>query len=223
MQNKKVYSLRVIHTNVNSPCLYLEKEEQILFEISIGLLLGDCSIQKNSSKKIEKCRLKFLQGAKHKEYIYHLHQQYKKYVISDPFYDCKQKTYSFQTVFHPFFVSFFNIFYNESLKKTIGPYFLQNSIKPRSLAYWFMDDGRLLSYNKDYVRKGLVFNTQGFSFQEALILSNNLNSCYNLESWVKQNKKKPVIAIPGRKYQFIKDLVFPYIIDSMKYKFPKES
>jgi len=28
-----------------------------------------------------------------------------------------------------------------------------------------MDDGGLLSYNKDYVRKGLVFNTQGFTLQ----------------------------------------------------------
>lgn len=85
-----------------------------------------------------------------------------------------------------------------------------------------MDDGGLLSYNKDYVRKGVVFNTQGFSFREATLLSNNLNKSYHLESWVKQNKRKPVIAIPGNKYPVIKDLVFPYIVDCMKYKLPKE-
>jgi hypothetical protein len=43
---------------------------------------------------------------------------------------------------------------------------MKNEISPVSLAYWFMDDGGLLSYNKDYVRKGLVFNTQGFTLQE---------------------------------------------------------
>ena len=62
-----------------------------------------------------------------------------------------------------------------------------------------MDDDGLLSYNKDYALKGLVFNTQTFSFQEAKTLSNNLNDSYDLESWVKQNKKKPIIAIPEKK------------------------
>ena len=45
--------------------------------ISIGVLLGDASIQKNSSKTQEKYKLKFLQGARNKEYIYHLHEEFK--------------------------------------------------------------------------------------------------------------------------------------------------
>ena len=85
-----------------------------------------------------------------------------------------------------------------------------------------MDDGGLLSYNKDYVRKGLVFNTQGFTFNEAKILSENLNNAYHLNSWVKENKKKPVIAISGKKYSKIKPIIFPHIIDNMKYKLPFE-
>jgi hypothetical protein len=42
--------------------VYMDK----LFQISIGVLLGDCSIQKNTSKSQTKYRLKFLQGGKHK-------------------------------------------------------------------------------------------------------------------------------------------------------------
>ena len=57
-----------------------------------------------------------------------------------------------------------------------------------------MDDGGLLSYNKDYHRRGIVFNTHGFTFEEVEILSQNINKAYNLESWVKINKKKPIIA-----------------------------
>ena len=36
--------------------------EEKLFQISIGVLLGDASIQKNTSKKVEKWRLKFSQS-----------------------------------------------------------------------------------------------------------------------------------------------------------------
>ena len=198
---------------------YLNEE---LLQTSIGVLLGDCSIQKNKSKSSEKYRLKFLQGEKHKEYIYHLHERYKDYVISQPFYDKKRKTYSFQTIFHSDFKVLSSIFHNSEYQKSIGEYFMKNNISPIILAYWFMDDGGLLSYNKDYPRKGIVFNTQGFSFSEVEILSQNLNKTFNLESWVKNEKGKPIIAVSGKKYSSIKSIIFPHIIDSMKYKLPKE-
>ena len=75
---------------------------------------------------------------------------------------------------------------------------MKNEISPVSGAYWFMDDGGLLSYNKDYVRKGLVFNTQGCK-GETLVLSQNLNKTYNLDTWVKKNNPKPIIAVSGKK------------------------
>ncbi len=191
-----------------------------LFHTCIGVLLGDASIQKNTSKSKEKYRLKFLQSVKHKSYIYHLHKQFNDYVISDVFFNEKRNTYSFQTVFHSEFKKLADIFLNLEKKKTITTYFEKNIIFEISLAYWFMDDGGLLSYNKDYKRKGLVLNTQGFSFNEVKILSENLNKNYNLETWVKENKKKPIIAVSGKKYTEIEKLISPYIIDSMKYKLP---
>jgi len=183
-----------------------------LFQISIGVLLGDCSIQKNTHKSQMKYRLKFLQGGKHKEYITHLHQEYKEYVVSPPFYNLKRNTYSFQTIFHLDFKVQADIFLNIYNKKIIGEYFMKNDISPVSLAYWFMDDGGLLSYNKDYVRKGLVFNTQGFTLQEVETLSQNLNKTYNLDTWVKENKKKPIIAVSGKNYNRIRYLIYPHII-----------
>jgi LAGLIDADG DNA endonuclease family len=83
-----------------------------------------------------------------------------------------------------------------------------------------MNDGGLLSYNKDFPRKGLVFNTHGFSLVEVKILSNNLNNAYGLETWIKTNKNKPIIAVSGKKYEQIKSLIFPHIIESMRYKLP---
>lgn len=167
-----------------------------------------------------KYRLKFLQGGKHKEYITHLHQEYKEYVVSPPFYNIKRNTYSFQTIFHLDFKVQADIFLNIYNKKIIGD--MKNDISPVSLAYWFMDDGGLLSYNKDYVRKGLVFNTQGFTLQEVETLSQNLNKTYNLDTWVKENKKKPIIAVSGKNYNRIRYLIYPHIIKSMRYKLPEE-
>ena len=101
-----------------------------LLEISIGVLLGDSTIQKNTSKSVEKYRLKFLQSANHKEYIYHLHSEFKDYVKAQPFFNSERNTYSFQTIFHPDFKQLANIFLDEKGKKVIKPFFFQNIISP---------------------------------------------------------------------------------------------
>jgi hypothetical protein len=76
-----------------------------------------------------------------------------------------------------------------------------------------MDDGGLLSYNKDYTRKGLVFNTHGFNLSKVEILSQNLNT------WVKTNKNKFIIAVSGQKFHEIRNLIYPHIIESMTRRF----
>lgn len=53
-----------------------------------------------------------------------------------------------------------------------------------------MDDGGLLLYSKDYPRKGLVFNTHGFSLVEVEILSNNLNNAYGFRVLDKNQQKQ---------------------------------
>ena len=53
-----------------------------------------------------------------------------------------------------------------------------------------MDDGGRLCYNTDYVRKGLVLNTQGVAADQVKVLSENLNNAYNLKSSVKTKQEK---------------------------------
>lgn len=99
-----------------------------LFNVCIGVLLGDASLQKNTSKAKKKYRLKLLQGAKNKDYIYHLHHEFKAFVLSPPFFDSKRNTYSFQTVFHSEFKRLADIFLiNKDLptRKSIGSYFFR--------------------------------------------------------------------------------------------------
>ena len=73
---------------------------------------------------------------------------------------------------------------------------------------------------QSFLPKGRVTSLQGFSFNEVSILSENLNTTYNLETWVKLNKNKSIIAVSGKKYTQIKNLISPYIIPCMKYKLP---
>jgi hypothetical protein len=63
-------------------------------------------------------------------------------------------------------------------------------LTPLSLAYWFMDDGGRLDYNANG-GKGIIFNTQGFTFTEVEKLSKLLNHKFHLTCWVKTNKKNP--------------------------------
>lgn len=65
----------------------------------------------------------------------------------------------------------------------------------------------------------LVFNTQGFTFPEARILSENLNSTFDFNTGVKQ--KKAAHSYILKKYKEIMNIISPYIIDSMKYKLPR--
>jgi len=39
---------------------------------------------------------------------------------------------------------------------------IKNHLTPRGLAYWFMDDGGKLDYNKNSKNKEIVLNTQSF-------------------------------------------------------------
>lgn len=197
--------------------------EDRLLKISIGVLLGDASIQKNKRKKVEKWRLKFSQSANHKQYIYHLHHEFKEYVISQPFFNQTRNMYSFQTIFDSRFKVLADLFLDHQGQKTVLPFFKENSISPLSLAYWFMDDGGLLSYKKDWPRRGLVFNTQGLTLAEVETLSENWNRSSHLKTWVKFNKKRPLIAVSGREFEQISRVFLPYMHESMEYKLPHVS
>ena len=135
--------------------------------------------RKKSSHQ-QKHRFKFLQGALHKHgaYLLHLHPIFQPFVISPPFHHVQRNTLvscSFCTVFHSQYYCLAPIFFPQENKKGIGEYFISNPLTPRTLAHWFMDDGGLLSYNKDYPRRAMVFNTQAFTWDECEILRNNLN------------------------------------------------
>lgn len=189
-----------------------------LFDVIIGVLLGDASIQRNKGKQ-EKQRLKFLQSAKHKDYIFHLHSLLQDFVAAEPFFDPNRKTYSFQTLFDSKFNGFADIFINKNGKKGLlnTAFFKDFSISAITLTYWFMDDGGSFAYSP---RRGFTLNTQGFTYAEVQLLSDNLNQHFGINSKVTSNKGKFVISIVTGEGKKVKNIIYPHLLPLMYYKLP---
>ena len=104
--------------------------------------------------------------------------------------------------------------------KSISTDLIKNHLTPRGLAYWFMDDGGKLDYNKNSKNKGVVLNTQSFKDKEVEIMAQQLMEKFNLDCEVRSNKGKKVIVIKSSCYPRFLFLIDPYILTQMRYKLP---
>lgn len=194
-----------------------------LLLVAVGLMLGDVSLQANKAKTAY--RIKFEWGDVHKDYAFYVYRLFELYCLSQPRKQVRVNrlgnevtTWCFQTVTHPAFAVLANLFINTRGKKVINFSALFDIIGPSSLAFWFMDDGGLLSQKTRY---GIQLHTQGFSKQEVESLAKILQDKFGLDCWVKANKGKWTIAISGHSYAVFFELVKPYIHESMKHKLPQ--
>lgn len=197
---------------------------KVQWEASIGLILGDASLQ--TQDKGITYRLKFEWGNKNKPYLDHVFNLFNEWVISSP----HQKTrtspkgntvvnWGFQTVSHSAFNELGDLFLSNA-KKSIPDSLIEKHLTGRGLAYWFMDDGGKLDYNKNSKNQGVVLNTQSFTEKEVLKMSEELSSKFNFECSVRSNKGKKIIVINSVSYPLFINLVDPYIIPVMRYKLP---
>jgi hypothetical protein len=139
-----------------------------LFEIAVGMLLGDACMYKVSKQAY----IKFEQGFKQQLFLEHLFLHFKKYCFMEKpgtqiYLRCilkgKQKSFWFKTFSHKSFTKLFALFYQEkniqnTYSKKIGENLILNFLKHRGLAYWIMCDGSLQK-NK----KTIILHTQEFS------------------------------------------------------------
>lgn len=99
---------------------------------------------------------------------------------------------------------------------------LEELLTPCVLAYWFMDDGSIKSKQS----KGVIFNTHCFPLDQVEILCQILQNKFLLKCWphkqIHKNKIYWQIYVSGKSYEIFKDLILPYIIPEMLYKFPPE-
>lgn len=177
--------------------------------VAIGLMLGDVSLQSNASGTAY--RIKFEWGDINKAYAFYVYDLFKMYCLSEPRKQVRVNannnsvtTWCFQTVMHPSFNVLAHLFILNGKKViNIAPLF------EVSLAFWFMDDGGLLSYKPG--RYGIQLHTQGFSKLEVESLARLLQEKYGLKCWLKLNKGLWTVAISGDSYDLFFSLVGPHI------------
>jgi hypothetical protein len=193
-------------------------------EASIGLMLGDASLQTQNGGK--SYRLKFEWGEKNKAYLDHVYNLFDDWVLSSP--HRKERinsngnlvvNWGFQTISHKAFNYLQELFLSNN-KKGISKSLVKNYLTPIGLAYWFMDDGGKLDYNKNSKNKSVVLNTHSFSDLEVEDMANDLSNKFNFSCDIRSNKGKKIIIINSISYTIFIDLIDPYIIPEMRNKLP---
>ena len=191
-------------------------------EVLIGCCLGDISIQEVSNKTH---RFNMTHSIKQGEYLVHKYNIFK---------DLCNTPYKQRDTRYP--VLYFNTLSNSDIKK-VTECFYNDGIRgvpqniheiltsPRSLAYWFMDDGTC-TYNS-IVKRMKVRNstvtlcTDRYTVKEVDLLISTLHHNFGINSKIKHSKAmkdRYRIYIGTKDTQKFLDIVEPFIIPSMMYK-----
>lgn len=181
-------------------------------EALVGLLLGDAHLETQNRGRTY--RLKIEQGAQKRVYVEHLYHLFEAWVLTPP----QQKTngnWWFQTVSHSAFRFYARQFYKDGRK--IVPVHIHRLLKPRGIAYWFMDDGSL----KDSHSRAVLFNTQGFSQTDVARLAQTLTEKFALETYLRRQPEGYQVVVRGRSLERFLEVAGVYLIPEMDYKLPK--
>nr|YP_008082053.1 LAGLIDADG endonuclease family protein [Rhizoctonia solani]AGK45431.1 LAGLIDADG endonuclease family protein [Rhizoctonia solani] len=189
-----------------------------LKQILVGLLLGDLNAQKQ--KDNHNARMRFGQGAIHKEYLLHLYELFKAYCATKPVafntlphkvtgvnYSCV----SFNTLSLGCFNELYDLFYLSGIK--IVPANIFDLLTPLGLAYWISDDGFFSKSNKI-----VKLCTDSFLESDVDLLIQVLENKFNLECRKEKRGKGFRIVIKNKSLGTLRELVCPHLHSSMLYK-----
>jgi len=187
-----------------------------LFDITIGLMLGDLSAVKRYPNSM--AVLKFCQSYKHLDYLIHLYDLFSLYVSSPPrVYEINRSSgsylqVSFQTLSFPFFDQLYLLFYDPISGKNQIPENIGNLLTPLGLSYWFMDDGAKAG-------SGLFLHTDGFSKEDVVLLISVLDSRFGLQCSLRQrHKDQYAIYISAHSKERFIGFINTFIHPIMQYK-----
>ena len=193
------------------------KKNNVIREIIVGKLLGDAHLETQTSGK--SWRLKIEHGKKQETYVLHLYSLLSDWVLTPPRQVKKRVgggNVFFQTVNTPLLRFYGLLFYKKGIK--VIPRCITKLLTARALAYWYMDDGSIKSKES----KGVFFNTQCYTLDEVKLLCKVLCQKFDLVCSVRKQGKGYQIYISGHSYSRLRELIFPYLLEDMYYKFPLE-
>lgn len=186
-------------------------------EMLVGILLGDACLETQNAGRTY--RLKIEQGAAHAEYVQHLYEVFREWVLSPPRSKHGQTkgvttiNLAFQTVSHEGLRHFGELFYRD--RRKVVPENIGAILTSRGFAYWFMDDGSMKSSES----KGILFNTHAYQPDEITRLIGVLGE-FGLVAKERRQSDGVQIYVSGRSYERFVELVNPYVIEAMRYKVP---
>lgn len=198
------YSLRK-HSLINEQIKLSNEQLDIIY----GSLLGDACISDG--------RLSFSQGGKQEEYFDYKCSFFPNLlgaINKTPRYDKRTNKYynkfSVKFLKNKIYTNIYNILYING-KKTITREYLK-LITPRALAFWWMDDG---SYT-------YVLATNSYTLDECILIKKWFKETYNIDTRIKEcynnNNLQYLIIINKESRDILKNLVRPYMCESMYYK-----
>ena len=181
-----------------------------------GTMLGDgCIYGQQSSHQEKNYRLQIIQSNKQKELVLWKYEILKNFILKEPKYLRVNNSWRFRTISHPEITEIYNLFYKNGKKRL--PDNIKEILKDKlSLAVWFMDDGNISRYG-DKIR-GYHINTQSFSYEENLKLSELFKNILGLEIFVPKNKGKYRLYIGSKSRIIFPKLIEKNIIPSLRYK-----
>ena len=212
--------------NIGDNIFHYNKNTSIeLNEILLGCLLGDSSINSNTKTGVYRT-VNFSHSMKQIEYFL-----YKKKLFGNMFIEQADKISGYGSKLKVGILSsnisiqqlINNFCVDENGKKRITNKWI-NQLTPISLAFWYMDDGNLSNREDENLRCRIIMNTQGFNYDEHIILQKGLESKFNIKSTIgdKDIYKGYCLLIDAENTEKFCSLIAPYICQSMKYKLPKK-
>lgn len=199
---------------------------QIQKNLLIGTLLGDGSFQTFSDGKT--WRYRAVHKLAHESYIFHKYEILKDFcetfpklsIVKDSRTNKEYSRYTFQTTTQEDFRFYGNLFYKKISQnywtKTI-PSNIATFLTPQALAYWYMDDGALKWKGKS---NAVRICTDSFSTNEINILKKTLENKFSLKISIQKKNNIQRLSVLEESYPKLRDLIFPYLLPSMYYKFP---
>lgn len=200
--------------------LVLKPEQHHLI---VGTILGDGFLR--FPGRSHQANLTIDHGDKQREYVWWKYEQLKEWVLTPPkqlsrvYHKDRTRTlisWRFSTVSHTSFSTYYDFFYRDG-SKIIPVNISDLVIHPLTLAVWLMDDG---NKNQDV----LFLSTQNFAVQEQERLRCCLQSNFGIESTLNfhgysKGERLYRIRLTREGSKKAWQLVRPYVIPSLKYKF----
>ncbi len=198
---------------------------QLQKDLIVGTLLGDGNLQTLNGNT---WRYRAFHKAAHEPYIFHKYNILKEYCNTQPIYssfiDPRTKSlysrFTFQTLVINDLRYYGKLFYEQDdnlLWKKKVPKNIASLLTAQGLAYWYMDDGALKWRGKS---NAVRLCTDSFSPSEVMLLKKVLEEKFILKVSIQKKDNIQRLSILEESYSTLKDLILPYLIPSMYYKFP---